>query len=139
MTQSLQIGPLALPYGVLLAFAAIAIGWAVGIRFGRAAGADAEPLLMRMLIVGVVAARLAYVWEWREAYSMAPWSVLDIRDGGWEAVAGILAAGLYGAYRTRVNRACGGLGPATSTSGLPRTWEPPRSRSARRRRRGRRN
>ena len=119
MTQSLQIGPLALPYGVLLAFAAIAIGWAVGIRFGRAAGADAEPLLMRMLIVGVVAARLAYVWEWREAYSMAPWSVLDIRDGGWEAVAGILAAGLYGAYRTRVeSRLRRTVVAAALTSGL---------------------
>ncbi|MEO9149232.1 MAG: TlpA disulfide reductase family protein [Burkholderiaceae bacterium] len=104
MTQSLQIGPLALPYGVLLAIGAIAMGWAVGSRFGRVAGADAEPLLLRLLVVGIVAARLAYVWEWRAAYSAVPWSIFDIRDGGWDAVGGIAAAAFYGAYRTRVER-----------------------------------
>jgi thiol-disulfide isomerase/thioredoxin len=57
---------------------------------------DAEPALLRMFLIGLVAARLGFVWAWRDLYLHEPWSILDIRDGGWEAVAGFAAASLYG-------------------------------------------
>ena len=101
MTQVLQIGPLAFPYGLLVTLGAIAIGWLVGTRLARAAGVDAEPLLMRMVLAGVVAARLAFVWQWRGPYLEAPLSIIDIRDGGWDAATGLAAACLYGLYRVR--------------------------------------
>ena len=101
MTQVLQIGPLAFPYGLLVTLGAIAIGWLVGTRLARAAGVDAEPLLMRMVLAGVVAARLAFVWQWRGPYLEAPLSIVDIRDGGWDAATGLAAACLYGLYRVR--------------------------------------
>jgi len=47
-------------------------------------------------LFGVLAARLGFVWEWRSVYLHEPWTILDIRDGGWEAVAGFAAASLYG-------------------------------------------
>jgi thiol-disulfide isomerase/thioredoxin len=99
--QALQIGPLVLPYILLVAMAAIGFAWLVAGRLARARGIDADPLLWRMLLVGVVAARLAFVWEWRGPYLSEPLSLLDIRDGGWNAPAGLTAACIYGVYRMR--------------------------------------
>lgn len=101
MTQSLQIGPLALPYGLLVTMAAFGLGWFIARRLARTAGIDADPLLTRMLLVGLVAARLAFIWQWRAPYFDAPLSILDIRDGGWDAAMGLAAACLYGLYRMR--------------------------------------
>ena len=104
-----KIGPLALPYGLLLKMAAIGLSWFIARRVARTAGIDAEPVLTRMLLVGLVAARLAFVWQWRGPYFDAPVSILDIRDGGWDAAMGLAAAGLYGSLAS----------PPWSTSGPP--------------------
>ena len=45
--------------------------------------------------VGVVVARLAFVWEFRSAYLASPLDMLDIRDGGWSATAGFVGAWLF--------------------------------------------
>ena len=94
--SSLQLGPLALPLPPLVLAIAATLGLAVGKRLGRSVGVDAEPALLRMFLLGLVASRLGFVWEWRAVYLHEPWSILDIRDGGWEAVAGFAAACLYG-------------------------------------------
>jgi thiol-disulfide isomerase/thioredoxin len=99
MNQALQIGPLSLPYSVLLTLVAIAAGGFVARRLARAAGTEAEPTLTQMLVVGLVAARLAFVWQWHEQYFDVPLSILDIRDGGWEPAAGVVAALLFGLLR----------------------------------------
>lgn len=101
MKQALQIGPLSLPYSVLLTLVAIALGGFVAKRLARAAGTEAEPTLTHMLLVGLVAARLAFVWQWREQYFASPLSMLDIRDGGWEPTAGVVVALLFGLHRAR--------------------------------------
>jgi len=105
LNQALEIGPLALPYALLVTMLAIALGWFSAKRMGRLAGADMEPLLLRMLLIGVLGARLAFVWQWWGAYLGEPLSILDIRDGGWDAGAGMVAAGLYGLYRAQGQRA----------------------------------
>ena len=99
MNQALQIGPLSLPYSVLLTLVAIALGGFVANRLARAAGTAVEPTLTHMLLVGLVAARLAFVWQWREQYFDLPLSILDIRDGGWEPAAGVVVALLFGLQR----------------------------------------
>ena len=96
-----KIGPLALPYGLLLTMAAIGLSWFIARRVARTAGIDAEPVLTRMLLVGLVAARLAFGWQWRGPYFDAPLSILDIRHGGWNAATGLAAACFYGLYRMR--------------------------------------
>ncbi|MGT2434167.1 TlpA family protein disulfide reductase (plasmid) [Cupriavidus basilensis] len=40
-------------------------------------------------MAGALSARLAFVRQWRTAYLAAPLSILDIRDGGWNPVAGL--------------------------------------------------
>jgi thiol-disulfide isomerase/thioredoxin len=94
--SSVQLGPLALPLAPLVLVVAAALALAVGKRLGRKRGLDAEPALLRMLLLGLLAARLGFVWVWRSAYLHEPWRMLDIRDGGWEPVAGFAVAGLYG-------------------------------------------
>lgn len=101
MNEALQIGPLSLPYSVLLALAAIALGGFVAHRLARAAGTEAEPTLTYMLLVGLVAARLAFVLRWHDQYLGFPLSILNIRDGGWEPTAGVVAALLFGLQRAR--------------------------------------
>lgn len=95
MNNALVLGTIALPYPLLLLFAVIATGLVVGLRSGRNAGSAVEPALWRTLLVGLVVARLAFVWEFRQAYMASPWSMLDIRDGGWNATAGFIGAWLF--------------------------------------------
>ena len=95
MNQALVIGPLALPYAMLLLFVAAGVGFWVGERLGRKAGVSVEPVLWRTLLAGLLAARLAFVWEFSAVYMAAPWTILDIRDGGWTPTAGFVVAWLY--------------------------------------------
>ncbi|MDH4310411.1 MAG: redoxin family protein [Gammaproteobacteria bacterium] len=99
MNQALQIGPLSLPYTVLLTLVAIALGGFVAHRLARAADIEVEPTLTYMLLVGLLAARLAFVLRWRDQYFDVPLSILNIRDGGWEPAAGVLVALLFGLQR----------------------------------------
>ncbi|WP_227496454.1 TlpA disulfide reductase family protein [Massilia litorea] len=58
----------------------------------RRRGIDAGPALWRMTVWGFVAARAAFVFKHFDTYLAAPLSMLDIRDGGFVAFAGLLAA-----------------------------------------------
>ena len=78
---------------------AITLGGFVARRLARSAGTEVEPTLTHMLLVGLVAARLAFVWQWREQYLELPLSILDVRDGGWEPAAGLVVALLFGLQR----------------------------------------
>jgi len=105
VSASLQIGPLALPYALLLVMGAVALGSVVAQRIGRRAGIDAEPHAFRLLLVAAVVARIAFVWQYRAAYLDAPLGMLDIRDGGWNAPAGLFAAWVAGLLWVRRRRA----------------------------------
>ena len=71
----------------------------VGKRSGRKAGIDIETLLWATLLVGLVVARLGFVWEFRSAYLASPLDILDIRDGGWSPTAGFVAAWAFALSR----------------------------------------
>ena len=60
----------ALPYALLLVFVAVALSLFVGQRMARKTGVEVEPVLWKTLLVGVVVARLAFVWEFRSALSL---------------------------------------------------------------------
>jgi thiol-disulfide isomerase/thioredoxin len=98
----LQLGPLVLPVPLLIQAAGLVAAVWVGKRIARQGGrtaelvAEVEARLLRLFWIGLAAARLAYVWSWREAYLAQPLSMLDVRDGGWDAVAGYAAASLVG-------------------------------------------
>lgn len=48
--------------------------------------------LSDMLLVGLLAARGVFVLTWLDSYRDAPWSMLDVRDGGFTPWAGVVAA-----------------------------------------------
>lgn len=99
---SLQIGPLALPTGLVLLFLSLCVAYGVAWWLRRYRQLpDAGPLVSDLLIAGLLAARLAFVLRWHEPYFAAPWSILNIRDGGFLAPAGIAAALAIAAWRCR--------------------------------------
>lgn len=96
LNNALILGPLVLPYAMLLMFAVVAAGFFVAERSGLKAGVEVEAVLWKTLLVGLVVARFAFVWEFHLAYRASPLSMLDIRDGGWNATAGFIGAWLFG-------------------------------------------
>lgn len=99
---SLQIGPLALPTGLVLLIVSLCVAYGVAWSLRRyRQQPDAGPLVSDMLIAGLLAARLAFVLRWHEQYLVAPWSIINIRDGGFLAPAGIAAALAIAAWRCR--------------------------------------
>lgn len=92
MTQALQIGPLSLPFTLLLVLGTVLAAHAVAQWRGRKAGVDVEPQLFRILLIAVVCARLAFVWRYRVSYGGDLLGMIDIRDGGWSPQAGGVAA-----------------------------------------------
>lgn len=99
MSGAFQLGPLAIPYGVLLVLAAMTAALAVGWRLGKQSAAEVESLLWQSMAAGFVVARLAYVWQFREQYFASPLAIMDIRDGGWSPVAGAAAMALFALVR----------------------------------------
>lgn len=92
MTSSIQLGPLSLPSGPLVLLVAVLVGWTLAGRLAKGRNTSIEGVALGMLLWGLLAARLAFVWEWRSAYAAAPWTLLDIRDGGWNVTVGVGAA-----------------------------------------------
>ncbi|MGE5089700.1 MAG: TlpA family protein disulfide reductase [Candidatus Levyibacteriota bacterium] len=105
MSPTLQIGPLALPLTPLLFLGAAALGLFAGKRIGARSGIDAEPAILGLLVIGLLAARAGFVWEWRGAYLRHPLDILDLRDGGYEPAFGVAAACLYALRRVQRQRA----------------------------------
>ncbi len=89
---TVNLGPLAAPIGLLLIFLALLVAAAVGRMAGRARKAGITHVLTDMLIAALLAARVAFVAAWFDTYRSAPWSMLDIRDGGFTPWAGVAAA-----------------------------------------------
>lgn len=92
MASAFALGPFVVPLqSLMLAFAgtvALLAGWLAG----RRDGVGIARVLLDMFVAGMAAARLAFVAEWFELYRAAPWTMLDIRDGGFTAWAGVAAA-----------------------------------------------
>jgi thiol-disulfide isomerase/thioredoxin len=92
MNQTVAIGPLTFSAVLLLGLLGAVLGIVAGAWAGRRGKIDIEPLLFRAAVIGLIAARLGFVVQWRDTYLQAPLSVFDIRDGGWLPAAGFAAA-----------------------------------------------
>jgi thiol-disulfide isomerase/thioredoxin len=99
LSSGLQLGPFAFPFTLLLVLGAVAATLFVGKRLGRDRGREVERLLWQTVAAGFAVARLAFVWQFRDAYLAAPLDILDIRDGGWTPVAGFGGAALFALLR----------------------------------------
>lgn len=109
---SISIGPLSLPLAPLLLLLALWVASLLASRIARRAmagdttdeaarvrAAAAGDALFHAALFGLLAARLAFVARHAGAYLDAPWSMLDVRDGGWHAPVGFAAAAAWLAWR----------------------------------------
>lgn len=98
--MSIPLGPLALPAApLLLLLSTWSAAWLAD-RLAVAAAPSptttrrsAGSVLMHSALFGLFVARVAHVTLHLAAYRADPWSIVDVRDGGWNAWAG-LAGGL---------------------------------------------
>lgn len=96
---ALQLGPLALPMAPLVWLLSCGLAMLLASRlapraFARAAG-DA---VFHATLLGLLAARLAHVMLHLDAYARSPLAVLDLRDGGWNTLAGVTVGALWLAW-----------------------------------------
>lgn len=105
MSPALRLGPLVFPIELAVLVVTAAVGLLAGRLLAGTRGEDAGRVLWRCLLLGLLVARLAFVWQYRDHFLQDPLKILDLRDGGWTGLAGLAAALLYGAYAVLRNRA----------------------------------
>lgn len=100
--DAVNIGPLSLPIPLLATFGAVMASTFVGKRVACTRGVDVETPLWLITLYALLVARLVFVASYAELYLQAPLGILDIRDGGFSAPAGIatmLAVGAWLSWR----------------------------------------
>jgi thiol-disulfide isomerase/thioredoxin len=106
---SISLGPLALPVAPLLLIAASIVASIVADQVARRQARSSQPptpavgaagpkratapgdVVTWAVMAGLLAARLGHLALHANAYAASPWSVLDIRDGGWHLASGVTA------------------------------------------------
>lgn len=99
--EAVSVGPFVLSTAALLLVAAILVASTLAEWFRRRRGLDPGPILWKMLVAGLIAARAVFVLRHHDLFATQPWSALDLRDGGLDATAGLLVACVVGAELTR--------------------------------------
>lgn len=95
---SLTLGPLAISVGQALIALAFMVALVVGKLTARRRKVAIGDAIINLALVGLVAARIAFVGLYFSSYGLDPLAWIDIRDGGFELIAGLLAIGVYGGY-----------------------------------------
>jgi len=99
--DAISLGPMVLPLRVLAPLGALGVANLAAWIWQRRRGVDAGPALWWMTVSGFAAARAAFVLKHLDVYLAAPLTLLDIRDGGFIAYAGLLAACAVGFEHAR--------------------------------------
>jgi len=89
---SIPLGPLMLATERLIALVLIAAFLFLGSRIARRTATHADTAAWRALLIGLVAARLAFVLANLDAYRTEPLSALAVWQGGFALWPGVLAA-----------------------------------------------
>jgi len=98
LNQSIAIGPLGLSIGQLLIVLAFGIALLAGALIGRRHRTPTADTLFTLLLVALVGARLLFVARYWGSYD-GPLAMLDIRDGGFDPLGGLVAGLGYAAWR----------------------------------------
>jgi len=96
---TINLGPLTIAVPHLLLIGSLLLALLTGWWLGRANARNPEQQLFRLLLVSLLVARLAFVVGYFEYYQGELWRVVDIRDGGFIAWPGVIAALLLGRWQ----------------------------------------
>ena len=83
------MGPRLLPLTLLPVFASAGCTLALG-KWLSKSSTEVDRTLWQALLVSVVLARLAIVYEYQTLYLASPLTMIDMRDGGWNPTAGLI-------------------------------------------------
>ncbi|HEX8587705.1 TlpA disulfide reductase family protein [Pseudomonas sp.] len=89
---SFSVGRFALSLNHLLLLVGLALATLVGWISGRKQRVNPEPSVFGLFIVGLLVARLAFVARYWPQYESDLLRIVDIRDGGFSAWSGVIAA-----------------------------------------------
>ena len=89
---SVNLGPLSLPMAQLLLISAFVVALIVGAITGRKEGIPIAGTLSDIFLFSLVVARIGFVIQYFEQYRESIWGMIDIRDGGFSIMAGLLGA-----------------------------------------------
>lgn len=103
--DAVQLGPLVIPMHVALLVASVLLANVVAAWFRRSRGLDPGPMLWKMLLIGFGVGRLIFVLRHYELYVSDPISIINVRDGGFNMLAGFASAFIAGAELTRRSKA----------------------------------
>ncbi|MEH6388387.1 MULTISPECIES: TlpA disulfide reductase family protein [Pseudomonas] len=95
---TMNVGPLALAVPHIILMVSLLLATLTGWWVGRRSKLNPEAQLFKLLLVALLVARLAFVVVYFEHFRDEPWGVIDIRDGGFIAWPGVVAAVLLGAW-----------------------------------------
>jgi prolipoprotein diacylglyceryltransferase len=96
---NISLGPLTMQVSHLLLALSLLVAAGVGHLVGRRQRVGIINTLTDMLLVALLAARLVFVLMWFDQYRQAPWTILDLRDGGFERWTGVGVALLFVLWR----------------------------------------
>lgn len=96
---NVNLGPFSLQVSHLLLLASLLVAAGVGHLVGRPQKTGISKVLIDMVLVAMLVARMVFVAIWFDKYRQAPWSIFDIRDGGFTPWAGLLAGLLVAVWR----------------------------------------
>lgn len=103
---AIAVGPLWLPLMPFIVVASAGAALTLGKRLSASsassvAAAEVNKSLWQALLLGLLLARLAFVFEYRSLYLASPLGIIDIRDGGWNATAGLIGTWAFAFVRER--------------------------------------
>lgn len=92
--QSLALGPFALSIDRLLILIAVAVALLAGWISSRRGGRNPDSALITIVLLAFIGARLSFVLRFSADYLADPLQIIDIRDGGFWWVGGLLTGAL---------------------------------------------
>ena len=96
---NISLGSLTMQVSHVLLALSLLVAAGVGHVVGRRQHVGIADTLIEMLLVALLAARLVFVLIWFDQYRQAPWTILDIRDGGFERWTGVGVALVFVSWR----------------------------------------
>ncbi|RUO24048.1 peroxiredoxin [Aliidiomarina minuta] len=99
--MSVTAGPFAFATQHLIFLFSCVLALAIAWWLGRRQNVGAADAVFRIIAVALISARLVFVIIYYDSYFSAPWQIFNVRDGGFNLIAGFIAGIAWGLYELR--------------------------------------